>query len=79
MKRFALFLFIASIAFLSSCRKDHDCECTEYYNGVAGSPTVTTFKKSTRAEARAACHSYKETLTTGGVRTMDCRFKPSVF
>jgi len=75
MKRVVIFILIASSTFFTSCKKDRQCECIEEYNGVYGTPTLTTFEKSTRAEARAACHSFSEVLPTGGTRTVTCKLQ----
>ena len=75
MNKIAFLFIVISILFLSSCRKDRKCTCTETYNGVEGTPTLTVYEKSTRAEARTACHSYTETLSTGGVQTFVCELQ----
>jgi len=73
MKKIIFIVSVSSLVFFTSCKKDRQCECIEDYNGIVGTPTITTFEKSTRPEARAACHSFSEVLPTGGTRTVKCK------
>lgn len=60
MKKVLLFTAVLAGMSFASCKKDHTCTCTTTANGVAGTPSVTTFTKSTKSSARANCLSYTE-------------------
>ena len=71
MKKVLLFVAVIAAASFGSCKKDRTCTCTTTYPGVTGTPQVTTYTKSTKAQARANCLNY--TTTDGAtVSTTSC-------
>ncbi|MCW3084181.1 MAG: hypothetical protein JWP12_1547 [Bacteroidetes bacterium] len=70
-----LFIAVVAVASLASCKKDRTCTCTSS-NSVSGAdpiPTVKTYTKAKKGDARAACLSYTRTETGGSVTTVDCK------
>ncbi len=63
MKKITL-LAVAFVAIsLASCKKTHNCECTDYNSDGSVYVTVTyTQAKQTKSKAQETCDSYKTTL-----------------
>jgi hypothetical protein len=71
MKKIFLFIAIASVFSLASCKKDRNCTCTTSSTSSNGTVTinpafVVTFNHSTKGDARLLCQSYATTTTNGG-------------
>ena len=65
-----IFIAIAAVASLASCKKDHTCTCT---NPGSSTATVITYTKCLKGDARSQCLSGTVTYgSTAYVRT--CTF-----
>lgn len=66
-----IFISLVALGSLASCKKDHTCTCTD-----AGSttPTVTTYTKARKGDARSQCLSYTQTYSSGGGTSRTCTF-----
>lgn len=81
IKRLFAIAFIGSFClFLSACKRDYSCECTEYYEGADTSwskfhaDTVLTYKKKEVDEACDALDGEKQTYFTESY-WLDCEVK----
>ena len=78
MKKALLFTAVVIVAsFFTSCKKDNVCTCTTTYTptggaAVTGTPYVTTYTKSKKGDARAACLSSTSTDASGTYKS-DCK------
>ena len=63
MKKVLLFIAVVSAFSFASCKKDRTCTCT------GANPSVTTYKQSKKAAARAHCLSYTETVGAATLTT----------
>ena len=79
MKKIFLFVAIASIFSLSSCKKDRTCTCTNTSTSNGTSVTTTddivVFNKSTKSDARENCISYTITKSNGDKTVKTCTLK----
>ncbi len=64
----------ATLLSASSCTKDFTCTCIQpdFGGGFGSTTVVTTFEKTTRADAAAACPESQTISTGGGSFTLTC-------
>jgi len=65
MKKAFLFLAVASVFTLASCKKDRTCTCTITPSAGTVTTETTKFYSAKKSEARLFCLGSQETTTDG--------------